>query len=190
MLELRPSALSSARRDVAVKRAPCPDEDDAVASGIALVPFHFGIGHRNAGPVRDYAFAIRDDGDIVIAVDLEIIGLEGVGFTAARERRIVRLHEVLEPLSDVRGGVAPLTIVARRSGRTQRQHEKDDRQPHYGSSVQRNRSSRLYRHATRAAPSSGNRVRQCARDSSLFFHKSIRARTCVWLFEHSWTAAG
>jgi hypothetical protein len=56
--------------------------------------------------------AVGDDGDVVVAFDLETVGLKRFGLATTRHRRIVRLHQALEPLPDLRGGISPLTAIA------------------------------------------------------------------------------
>jgi hypothetical protein len=51
-----------------------------------------------------------DDGDLVVALDLEVIGLVSVGFAVARHRRMVRLFQVFELFFDPR--LLPLPAVA------------------------------------------------------------------------------
>ena len=94
--------------------------------GLPGIPFHLGIGHRNAGPVRQHAFAVGDDGDIVIAGDLEGIGLERVGLAAARHRRIVRLHEALKPFAGSAGASRPTDRCRAPGGRAEREREEQD----------------------------------------------------------------
>src|SRR3984893_18847376 len=85
--------LASGRCHVAEHLPPRADEDDAVSGRVAGVKLHFLVRHRNAaahGDVRDGTMS-GDDGDVVIALDLEPVGLIGVGFAAARQPRMVRL---------------------------------------------------------------------------------------------------
>jgi hypothetical protein len=46
----------------------------------------------NARPVRDHALAVRDDGNVMVALDLEGVGLEGIRLAAAAHGRIVGLR--------------------------------------------------------------------------------------------------
>src|ERR1700736_7011473 len=103
-----PGGLDAAGRDVAVNLALGADEDDAVPGRVAGVPLHLGIGDRNARAVGEHALAVSDDGDVVIALDLERVGLESIRLAAAAHGGIVGLHEGLEPLADGGGRVAPL----------------------------------------------------------------------------------
>ena len=48
----------------------------------------------------------------MIALDLEGVGLEGVSLAAAGNRRVVGLHEGLEPLAGRGGLIGPLAVVA------------------------------------------------------------------------------
>src|SRR6202035_5120215 len=113
--QLEPGASRSggAGRDVAVDLPAAADEDDAVSGGIAPVEFHLGVRHGNARAVRDHALAVGDDGDVVVALNLEGIGLERIRLAAAGQARMVGLLDALEPFTDVRGRVGPLTVVAR-----------------------------------------------------------------------------
>src|SRR6516225_8699918 len=77
------SPLHAAGCDVAIDLALVADEDDAVAGRIAAVPFHLLVRHIDPRAARQDAFAVGDDGYIVIAFDLEIIGLERIGLAAA-----------------------------------------------------------------------------------------------------------
>jgi hypothetical protein len=53
-----------------------------------------------------------NDGDVVVALDLEIIGLVGVGLAAARHPRMVWLFKVFEPLFGPRILRVPPGVVA------------------------------------------------------------------------------
>ena len=73
---LRPRILSHTARDnVAIKLSLDADEDDAVPCGIAFVPFNLVVGHGDFRPVRNLAFAVRDDRNVMAAFDLEDVGL-------------------------------------------------------------------------------------------------------------------
>src|SRR5262249_6904926 len=80
-------ALASprSRRDVAKHPSLRVDEDDAVSGRVAGVIFHLLSGNRDAAPEGDGSDGAMsgDDGDIVIALGLEIIGLVGIGFATA-----------------------------------------------------------------------------------------------------------
>ena len=106
--------------DVAVDLAAGPDEDDAVTSRIAPVKFHLRVRHGNVRAIRDHPFAVGDDGDVVIAFDLEGIGLERIRLAAAGKARMVGLPEALEPFTDVRGRAGPPAVVSRGCRRTTR----------------------------------------------------------------------
>src|SRR5215813_14069272 len=97
----------STRRHVAIYLSLLPDEDNAVPRGIAGVPLHLLVGNRNACASRNHALAIGDDGDIVIALDFEAVGLKSVRLSAARYARMVGLLERLEPLADIFRQVRP-----------------------------------------------------------------------------------
>src|ERR1700730_10347390 len=97
-------------RYVAIHLSLRPDEDDAVPGGIAGVPLHLLVGHRDARAARDHALAVGDDGDIVVALDLECIGLEGVRHAATAHGGVVRLREGLEPFAHVGRKVSPLPV--------------------------------------------------------------------------------
>src|SRR5207342_115093 len=103
-----------AGRDVAINLATVPDEDDAVTGRVALVPFHLRVGHGNPRAILDHPLAVGDDGNVVIALDLEDVRLEGIRLAAARNPRMVGLPEALEPFADFRGRIGPLAVVARR----------------------------------------------------------------------------
>src|ERR1700680_4220712 len=70
-------------RYVAIHLSPRPDEDDAVPAGIASVPLHLLVGHRDARAVRNLAFAVGDDRNIVVALGFEAVGFEGIRLAAA-----------------------------------------------------------------------------------------------------------
>src|SRR5260370_16039923 len=77
--------LACGRRDVAEHPPLRVDEDNAVSGRVAGVIFHFLSGNRDAAPEGyggDGAMS-GDDGDVVVALDLEIIGLIGVGIATA-----------------------------------------------------------------------------------------------------------
>jgi hypothetical protein len=119
-----------AGRDVAIDLATVPDEDDPVAGRIAAIEFHLRVGHGNSRAVLDHAFAVGDDGHVVIAFGLELISLEGVGLAAAGNPRMVRLPQGLKPFTDLAGRTGPLAVVPRHSRRTEREHgepEQDER---------------------------------------------------------------
>src|SRR4051795_8932801 len=61
--------------DIAIDLPLDADEDDAVPGGISLVPFHLVIGHGDFRPVRNLALAVRDDRNIMAAIDFEDVGL-------------------------------------------------------------------------------------------------------------------
>src|SRR5260221_9599778 len=109
-----------AGRDIAVELAAIPDEDDPVAGRVALVEFYLDVGQGNPRSVRDPPFAVGDDGDVVVAIGLERIRLEGVGLAAAGNPRMVGLPQAFEPFPDVRGRIRPLTVVARRRRHAER----------------------------------------------------------------------
>src|SRR5215471_19808849 len=90
-----------ARRHVAIHLPARPDEDDAVPGRIASVPFHLWIGNRDARAARNHALAVGDDRNIMVALDFEAVGLEGVRLAAAGQPGVVRLLERLEPPSDM-----------------------------------------------------------------------------------------
>ena len=69
------------------------DEDDTVPGRIALVPFNLVVGHGNFRPVRNLALAVRDDCNVVAALDLEDVGLVGVRLATTRDSGVVRLPE-------------------------------------------------------------------------------------------------
>src|SRR5258708_35423492 len=71
------------RRHVAIHLSLRPDEDDAVPGGIASVPLHLLVGHRDARAARNHALAVGDNADVVVALDLERVRLEGVPYPAA-----------------------------------------------------------------------------------------------------------
>src|ERR1019366_7313697 len=108
-----PSNRSNAtRRHVAVHLAFGADEQDAMSGRISFIPFHFLVGNRDSRPVRDDALAVRNDGDVLIAFGLEVVGFESVSFAAAREILVVGLHEILKPLAQRRRLISPLSVVA------------------------------------------------------------------------------
>jgi len=91
-----------------------------VAGGIALVPFDAVIGNRDARAVGDMRTAERgivarvgNDGDVLVALDLEHIAPIGVGLSAARKRRQVRDHQAVEPFADLGILILPLPEIAR-----------------------------------------------------------------------------
>src|SRR5260370_31008199 len=68
---------------------------------IARIPFHFLVGNLDSRPVRDDALAIGNDGDILIALDLEAVGFVSVSFAAARDGprpTIVEMGNAPDPL--------------------------------------------------------------------------------------------
>jgi len=75
---------SPAGRDVAIERAGGANKDDAVPGRVALVPLHLRVGHTDARPVGDQAFAVGDDGNVVIARHLERVRLERIGLMAPK----------------------------------------------------------------------------------------------------------
>jgi hypothetical protein len=60
-----------ARDNVTVHLSPEANENDAVTRGISFVPFQLVIGHGYFCPVRNYALAVRNDGYVVVLVNLE-----------------------------------------------------------------------------------------------------------------------
>jgi hypothetical protein len=60
-----------ARDNVTVHLSPEANENDAVTRGISFVPFQLVIGHRDFCPVRNYTLAVRNDGYVVVLVNLE-----------------------------------------------------------------------------------------------------------------------
>jgi hypothetical protein len=129
----RCGALDSARCDVAIDLAVRPHEDDPVTGRIALVSFHFLIGDMDPRAVRESAAAVGDDGDVVVAFDLKSVGLERIGLTTTGHRRIIRLHQALEPVLDLRGRICPLTVIAGvgndAAGNRHKDRRRDERQP-------------------------------------------------------------
>jgi hypothetical protein len=89
-----------------------PDEDDTVPGGIDCVPFHLLVGHRDPSAVPNHALAFGDGGDIAVALDFEVVGLEGVRLAATGDAWIVRLLERLKPSTHIFGLVRPLSIIA------------------------------------------------------------------------------
>jgi hypothetical protein len=85
----------------------------ATAKLITVVPFHFVVGYGNSRPLWDDALAIRDDSNVLVAANFEAVGLEGIGFSAARHNGVVGLHELLKPLTQINGLILPLPVVAR-----------------------------------------------------------------------------
>src|SRR3954464_8183977 len=119
----------AARRHVAEDLAVTADEDDAVPGGVAFVPFHFLVGDGNSRPFRDDTLAVGDDGYVFVTAHLEAVGFKSIGFAATRHVRVVRLHQLLKPFTQVSGLIAPLSVVA--CQRRQRyQHEEDDDAEH------------------------------------------------------------
>jgi hypothetical protein len=51
------------------------DEQDAMSDRVAVVPFDLVIGNRDPRPVRNDTLPIRDNGDILIVLDVEAVGL-------------------------------------------------------------------------------------------------------------------
>jgi len=80
---------------------------------VAGVPFHLGVGHRNAHAAGEDASAVGDDRDEMITFDLETVGLVGVSLATAGNARVVGLLERLEPLTDIFRPVRLLPVVAR-----------------------------------------------------------------------------
>src|SRR5260370_30812145 len=104
------------RRDVAEHPSLRVDEDNAMSGRVAGVIFHFLSGNRDAAPEGnggDGAMS-SDDGDVMVALDLEVIGLIGVGFAATRYPWMVGLFQVFEPLLDPRIQPFPLAAVMRK----------------------------------------------------------------------------
>jgi hypothetical protein len=66
---------------------------------VSFIPFHLFVWHRDPGAVRDDTESVRDDGDVVVTLNLEVVRLESVRLAAAAQVRIVRLHQALKPLS-------------------------------------------------------------------------------------------
>src|SRR3954452_8069211 len=119
----------AARCHVAEDLAVTADEDDAVPGGVAFVPFHFLVGDGNSRPFRDDTLAVGDDGYVFVTAHLEAVGFKSIGFAATRHVRVVRLHQLLKPFTQVSGLIAPLSVVA--CQRRQRyQHEEDDDAEH------------------------------------------------------------
>src|SRR5579863_3764100 len=106
-LRRRGERSNPARRDVAIHLSLAADENDAVTGRVAPVPFHFLVRYIDTGAARDDAFAIRNDRYIMIAIDLERIGLEGVRLAATGHVGIVGLHQALKPLTHIDGRVVP-----------------------------------------------------------------------------------
>jgi hypothetical protein len=124
---LFPACCSHAAGPTVRPRQLGTQEDDAVPGRIAGVPFHLGIGHGNSRPLRDRALAVGHDGDAVVAVGLEHIGLERIGLPAAADGRIVGLHQGLESLADRGGRIGPLAPLARqRDNREVFKHPRDN----------------------------------------------------------------
>src|SRR6476620_3366053 len=119
----------AARRHVAEDLAVTADKDDTVSGGVSFVPFQFLVGDRNSRPFRDDTLAVGDDGYVFVTAHLEAVGFKGIGFAATRHVRVVRLHQLLKPFTQVGGLIAPLSVVA--CQRRQRyQHEEDDNSEH------------------------------------------------------------
>src|SRR6267143_1491210 len=119
--------LARGRRDVAEHPSLRVDEDNAVPGRVAGVMFHFLSGNRDAAPEGNGVHGAMpgDDGDVVVALDLEVIGLIGVGFAAARYARMVGLFQAFEPLLDPRIQPFPLAAVTVKGirGDQQRPHD-------------------------------------------------------------------
>jgi hypothetical protein len=64
----------------------------------------------------------------VVAVDLEAVGLEGVSLAAAAHRRIVGLHQRLEPFAAIDRRFVPLPDIASRHLRGRPQERRQDQQ--------------------------------------------------------------
>src|SRR6266446_10817577 len=77
--------LACRRRDVAEHPSLRVDENNAVSGRVAGVIFHFLPGNRDAAPEGNGGDGAMsgDDGDVVVAFDLEVIGLIGVGIATA-----------------------------------------------------------------------------------------------------------
>src|SRR5262245_28811100 len=112
VLDLRSVGSQPAWRYVAIHLSLRPDEDDAVPGGIAGVPLHFSVGHRDARAVRNLTLAVGDDRNIVVALGFEAVGFEGVRLAAAGLARMVGLLERLEPLANMFRHVRPLSVIA------------------------------------------------------------------------------
>jgi hypothetical protein len=67
--------------DVAIDLPLQSDEDNAVPGRVSFVPFNLVIGYSDSRPVWDVSLSVGDDGNVVIELDLEEVGLVGVGLT-------------------------------------------------------------------------------------------------------------
>ncbi len=101
IISARKENSHAAGRDVAINLAVGANENDAVAGGITLIPFHLVVRYWYPRSVWNVAFAVGDDGDVLIAVNLEDVRFEGVRFPAAGLHWFIGLHELLEPLPNV-----------------------------------------------------------------------------------------
>jgi hypothetical protein len=115
-----PAALSSSRWHVAKDIVAIADEDNAVPSRIASVPFDPGIGNCKVPAVLDvmatkgYVVAlIGDDGDILTALNLITVGPIGVRQSTAAQVRLVWPHQFIEPLAMQRIDTIPSDVVCR-----------------------------------------------------------------------------
>ena len=94
------------------------DKDNAVAGRIATAPLNLVVGNYKTFSAFDVRTSewfvvafVRDDGDVLIAIHLIAVAPISITLAAAIAGWIVRLLQFLEPLSDLRINVNPLTKV-------------------------------------------------------------------------------
>jgi hypothetical protein len=138
-------ALDATRRHVTEDPAVSADEDDTVSGRVAFIPFQFLIWDRNSRPVWDDTLAVCDDGDVLLTANVEAVSFKGIGFSAARHMRIVRLHQFLEPLPQIGGPIIPLSVIACH-GWQRYEHEDRNKAEHVASSKSK-RSVYVYEHS-------------------------------------------
>jgi len=91
---------------------------------IAAIHFQLAVRHDDSGAELDMGSAewriiayIRDYRDVAIPIAFKRIRIVGVGTSAARNGRIIRLHERFIPLRNRGIDGCPLPLVSGRQGR-------------------------------------------------------------------------
>src|SRR5260370_37607964 len=113
-------SLRASGMHVAIDVAAAAEEQDPVPGRIRFVPFELvvrNLDFRSDVDMRPTARLVRPivrDGRVGLSVpDVNLVGPIGIGFAAARNRGIIRLHQGLIPFADRRISRLPLSEIAR-----------------------------------------------------------------------------
>jgi hypothetical protein len=105
-------ASHPAGRDIAKHLTLEANENNPVPGWVSFVPFHFVIRYRNLRPVRNISLPIRNDGNVVISLDLKDISFVSIRLTTTGGRRVIGLSHPLKPAPHLRGRPFPLAVVS------------------------------------------------------------------------------